>query len=107
MTPSEQRTRRPSIFYRLYTGTGAFDIVGKRKRFYIMFGALVLICLVSIVVRGFSFSIEFRGGTQIQMPPNGGNGVATTQQVSAAFNTAIGPPPASVQIVGRGSSASI
>jgi preprotein translocase subunit SecF len=102
-----EQKRKQSIFYRLYTGTGAFDIVGKRKRFYFMFGALVLICLVSIVVRGFSFSIEFKGGTQIQMPANGGHGVATTSQVSTAFNTAIGHPPASVQLVGRGSSASI
>jgi preprotein translocase subunit SecF len=99
--------RRPSIFYRLYTGTGAFDIVGKRKRFYVLFGALVLICLVSIVVRGFSFSIEFRGGTQIQMPANGGHGVASTSAVSSAFDKALGRPPASVVLVGSGSSASV
>lgn len=107
MTTSEQSTRRPSIFYRLYTGTGAFDIVGKRKRFYIMFGVLVLICIVSIVVRGFSFSIEFKGGTQIQMPAGGAHGVATTQAVSSTFNQTLGTEPSSVVLVGSGNSASI
>ena len=107
VTATTTTRKKQSIFYRLYTGTGAFDIVGKRKRFYILFGVLVLICLVSIIVRGFSFSIEFRGGTQVQMPANGGHGVATTQAVSSAFDTAIGHPPASVQLVGRGGSASI
>jgi preprotein translocase subunit SecF len=99
--------RRQSIFYRLYTGTGAFDIVGKRKRFYIMFGVLVVVCLVSIIVRGFSFSIEFSGGTQIQMPAHGAHGVITTQEASQAYVTTLGKPPASVQSVGTGNSASI
>src|SRR6266567_2703496 len=98
---------RQSIFFRLYTGTGAFDIVGKRRRFYVIFGALVLVCLVSIVVRGFTFSIEFKGGTQIQMPANGGTGIVSTQAVSQTFSTTLGHPPASVVSVGQGTSASI
>ncbi len=98
---------RQSIFFRLYTGTGAFDIVGKRRRFYVIFGALVLVCLVSIVVRGFTFSIEFKGGTQIQMPANGGTGIVSTQAVTQTFNTTLGHPPASVVAVGQGTSASI
>lgn len=107
MTTSEQSTRRQSIFYRLYTGTGAFDIVGKRRRFYILFGVLVLVCLVSIVVRGFTLSIEFNGGTQIQMPASGLHGVASTQEVSTAFNQVLGKEPSSVVLVGTGNSASI
>lgn len=98
---------RPGLFRRLYTGTGAFDIVGKRKRFYVFFGAIVLICLVSIVVRGFSFSIEFDGGTQIQMPANGAHGVISKDQASQAYKDALGKEPASVQSVGTGNSASI
>jgi preprotein translocase subunit SecF len=110
MSTSDQSVkpgRRPSIFYRLYTGTGAFDIVGKRKRFYVFFGLLVLVCLVSIIVRGFTFSIEFKGGTQLQMPANGANGLASTSAVSTTYTDALGHPPASVQLVGNGSNASI
>jgi len=115
MSPSDQQSdtakaearRRQSIFYRLYTGTGAFDIVGKRKRFYVLFGVLVAICLVSIIVRGFSFSIEFQGGTQIQMPAHGAHGVITQQEVQQTYATALGKQPSSVQSVGTGNSASI
>jgi preprotein translocase subunit SecF len=110
MSTSDQSVkpgRRPSIFYRLYTGTGAFDIVGKRKRFYVFFGVLVLVCLVSIIVRGFTFSIEFKGGTQLQMPANGANGLASTSAVSTTYTDTLGHPPASVQLVGNGSNASI
>jgi preprotein translocase subunit SecF len=101
------KTAKGSVFYRLYTGTGAFDIVGKRRRFYIFFGVIVAVCLVSIIVRGFSFSIEFEGGTQIQLPANGVHGTISTQQASKAYVDALGKQPASVQLVGRGSSASL
>ncbi|HEX4704365.1 MAG TPA: protein translocase subunit SecF [Pseudonocardiaceae bacterium] len=104
---SARRRQKQSIFYRLYTGTGAFDIVGKRRRFYIFFAALVVVCVVSIIVRGFSFSIEFQGGTEIQMPAHGAHGVISTQQASQAYADALGKQPASVQSVGTGSSASI
>ncbi|HEX5402863.1 MAG TPA: protein translocase subunit SecF [Pseudonocardiaceae bacterium] len=99
--------QQQGLFHRLYTGTGAFDIVGKRKRFYVFFGAIVLICLVSIIVRGFSFSIEFEGGTQIQLPANGAHGVITTQQATTAYTDALGKEPSSVQSVGTGRNASI
>lgn len=95
------------LLHRLYTGTGAFDLVGKRKRFYLFFGVLVAVCLVSIVVRGFNFSIEFVGGTQIQMPAAGVSGPITTDQVTRVFSDTLGRNPASVQSVGTGRSASI
>jgi preprotein translocase subunit SecF len=98
---------KQGLFHRLYTGTGAFDIVGKRKRFYVFFGLIVLVCLVSIIVRGFTFSIEFEGGTQIQMPAKGSHGVITSQQATTSYTDALGKEPASVTSVGNGSSASI
>ncbi len=107
MAETKSQSARPGLFNRLYTGTGAFDIVGKRKRFYVIFGALVVICLVSIIVRGFTFSIDFEGGTQIQLPANGAHGVISTQQATNAFADALGRQPDSVQSVGKGASASI
>ena len=62
---------RGSVFTRLYTGTGAFDVVGKRKLWYAVFGTLVLICIGSIVFRGFNLGIDFTGGTQLQFPATG------------------------------------
>ena len=98
---------RQGVFRRLYTGMGAFDIIGKRKRWYVFFSAIVLISLVSIVVRGSTFSIEFEGGTQIQMPAAGAHGVISTQAATKSYQDALGTPPASVQSVGNGGSASI
>jgi preprotein translocase subunit SecF len=99
--------KRQGLFRRLYTGTGAFDLVGKRKRFYLFFGALVVISLVSIIVRGFNFSIEFEGGTQIQLPGISSHGAISTTQVTDVYTKALGQAPSSVQSVGTGKQASI
>jgi preprotein translocase subunit SecF len=98
---------RSRVLNRLYTGTGAFDIVGKRKRFYIFFAVLVLVCLASMVFRGFSFGMDFTGGTRIQMPTQGATGAISTQQVESAYTKAIGGPPEAVQSVGTGAASSI
>jgi preprotein translocase subunit SecF len=100
-------SQKQGLFYRLYTGTGALDIVGRRKWFYAFFGAIVAVCIVSIIVRGFSFSIEFTGGTQIQLPANGAHGVITQAEATQAYSDALGRQPSSVQSVGNGSAASI
>jgi preprotein translocase subunit SecF len=92
---------------RLYTGTGAFDIVGRRRIWYALSGLLVVICLVSILVRGFNLGIDFEGGTRIQLPARGAAGPITTQQAERVFTATVGQPPESVQTVGTGSAASI
>ncbi|MFD6073868.1 protein translocase subunit SecF, partial [Amycolatopsis lurida] len=64
----------------MYVGTGVFDVVGVRKRWYLFFGALVLVCIASMGVKGFNFGIDFEGGTQIQLPANGKNGQITEER---------------------------
>ncbi|HET6504016.1 MAG TPA: protein translocase subunit SecF, partial [Amycolatopsis sp.] len=104
---SETKGEKDSIFHRLYVGTGAFDIIGKRKRWYIFFTALVLVCIAAIGVRGFNFSIEFVGGTQIQVPGQGSHGVITPAQASQVFASASGTQPSSAQTVGVGDAATV
>ncbi|GAB3746283.1 protein translocase subunit SecF [Amycolatopsis oliviviridis] len=99
--------KRESIFRRLYVGTGAFDVVGKRKRWYLFFGALVLVCVASMGIKGFNFGIDFEGGTQIQMPANGKNGQITEQQAKDVFSEALGRPADEAQKVGTGGSSTI
>jgi len=94
-----------SVFTRLYTGTGAFDIVGRRKTWYIGFGLLVLVCVVSMVFRGFNLGIDFTGGTQIQFPTNTATAPATVPAVQEVFQQAIDVEPASVQTAGTGPAA--
>lgn len=99
--------KRESIFRRLYVGTGAFDVVGKRKRWYLFFGALVLVCIASMGIKGFNFGIDFEGGTQIQLPANGKNGQITEQQAKDVFAEALGRPADEAQKVGSGASSTI
>jgi preprotein translocase subunit SecF len=108
-TAAGRTGKKNGVFHRLATGTDAFDMIGPRKRkwYYVLFGALILISLVSILVRGFNFSIEFAGGTQIQLPADGAHGVISVSQVTDVYTKSLGQEPASVQAVGNGAQASI
>ncbi|MGH3972527.1 MAG: protein translocase subunit SecF [Pseudonocardiaceae bacterium] len=92
---------------RLYSGTGAFDIVGRRRLWYVMSGLLVAVCLGSILLRGFNLGIDFEGGTRLQLPAQGARGAITAEQVERVFSDTVGQPPDSAQIVGTGAAASI
>ncbi|MDT7712953.1 MAG: preprotein translocase subunit SecF [Pseudonocardiales bacterium] len=95
------------IVGRLYSGTGAFDVVGLRRIWYSLSGVLVVICLASILLRGFNLGIDFEGGTRVQLPSHGAAGVITTQQAERVFTDTVGHPPESVQTVGTGTAASL
>ena len=96
-------TPKHGFFVRLYTGTGAFDVMGRRKFWYLVSAAIVAIALGAILLRGFTFGIDFEGGTKVSFPR--GDGQATTQQVETVFGDAVGQPPESVVIVGNGATA--
>jgi preprotein translocase subunit SecF len=49
---------------RLFKKTN-IDFLGKRKIWYMMSGCLVLVGMVSILLKGISFGIDFQGGTEI------------------------------------------
>ena len=66
-----------SFLSRLYTGTGAFEVVGRRRLWYGISGAIVAVAIVSILLRGFTFGIDFKGGTTVSFP----RGDAQTAQV--------------------------
>ncbi|SDU33992.1 protein translocase subunit SecF [Gordonia westfalica] len=97
--------RQRSFFSRLYTGTGAFEIVGKRKTWYIVTAAIMLICLASIAIRGFSFGIDFEGGTQMSVPV--ASSEITADSVEKVVTEALGEEPESVQTAGSGNSATV
>jgi preprotein translocase subunit SecF len=100
-------TTRAGVLSRLYTGTGAFDIVGRRRTWYISFGLLVLLCVGSIVFRGFNLGIDFTGGTQIQFPAATAAAPADPDAVRAVFAKVVGHEPDVVQTAGTGASASV
>jgi preprotein translocase subunit SecF len=92
-----------SFLSRLYTGTGAFEVVGRRRLWYGVGGFLVTVAIVSIIVRGFTFGIDFKGGTTMSFP----RGDSTVSQVEKVFRDTLGHDPGSVVIVGSGSSATV
>ena len=95
---------RHGFFTRLYTGTGAFDVVGRRKLWFVVTGVIVAIAIAAIAIRGFTFGIDFKGGTTVSMPATG---EVTVQQVEDVFSEALGKDPEQVVTVGSGGSATV
>ncbi|MEV8443043.1 protein translocase subunit SecF [Actinosynnema sp. NPDC051121] len=100
-------TKKAGVFHRLYVGNGAFDIVGKRKRWYVIFGLILLVCVLSIVFRGFNRGIDFTGGTRIQLPAVSSSGTISIDAAKESFDKALGKEPAATQTVGTGDAATI
>ncbi|MBC8091638.1 MAG: protein translocase subunit SecF [Pseudonocardia sp.] len=94
------------VLTRLYTGTGAFDIVGRRKTWYIAFGLLVLVCVGSMVFRGFNLGIDFTGGTQLQFPAANTSAPVEVETVRGVYERVIGDEPV-VQLAGTGANQSV
>jgi preprotein translocase subunit SecF len=107
LTGSAEKLPHHSFIARLYTGTGAFEVIGRRRLWYGISGAIVAVAVVSILLRGFTFGIDFNGGTTVSMPAAGGNGTVQTSQVSDVFRKTIGKDAESVVIVGNGASATV
>ncbi|WP_418002131.1 protein translocase subunit SecF [Mycobacterium sp. PDNC021] len=91
----------------LYTGTGAFNIIGRRKVWFTVSGLILTIGIASIIIRGFTFGIDFIGGTQVSLPAAGAHETATVQEVEGVFTKTLGKAPQSVQTVGTGDSATV
>jgi preprotein translocase subunit SecF len=92
-----------SFLSRLYTGTGAFEVIGRRRMWYGISGLIVGIAIASILIRGFTFGIDFKGGTTMSFQ----RGDATVSQVEQVFRETLGHDAESVVTVGSGSSATV
>ena len=72
----------------LYTGKRSFDFVGKRKIWFSIAIAMVLISiLIPIVKGGFNFGIDFKGGSQFQIS----NVQSTSQSLGEDAVTSVVP----------------
>src|SRR5690242_13787017 len=79
-----------SFLTRLYTGTGAFEVVGRRRLWYGISGAIMAIAVLAILIRGFTFGIDFKGGTTVSLPAAGATGTIQVAQVQDVFKRTIG-----------------
>ncbi|HEX4127698.1 MAG TPA: protein translocase subunit SecF [Acidimicrobiales bacterium] len=84
---------------RLYRGETRFDFVGKRKIWFSLSAAIIVLGIISIILRGgLNLGIEFKGGTEwtIAAP-----GVTQTQATNALNGTGLIDP--TVELLGSGS----
>jgi preprotein translocase subunit SecF len=91
------------FFTRLYTGTGGFDVIGRRKMWFTVSGVIIAIAIASILIRGFTFGIDFQGGTTVSFP----SGNVTAEQAEEVYRNALGHDPEQVVTVGSGGSATV
>jgi preprotein translocase subunit SecF len=89
-----------SFLSRLYRGETRIEFVGYRRRWYLASAIVLLICVLSFIIRGFNYGVEFAGGTQYRVPASNSSMTATSVQhaFDAAGQTLAGPP----QVVGSG-----
>jgi preprotein translocase subunit SecF len=52
----------------LYSGKVSYDFVGKRKMWYLISGIILAVTLGSLVFRDLNLGIEFKGGSEFQVP---------------------------------------
>ncbi|MGY1720403.1 protein translocase subunit SecF [Blastococcus sp. SYSU DS0552] len=89
------RGGRGGLAHRLYNGEAGLDVVGRSRLIYRITAVVVLLCLLSMVFRGFNFGIDFEGGNSFRLP-------GTEQQLQEARAAAedAGANVASAQVVG-------
>jgi len=96
---------------RLYQGEANINIVGRRKLWFSIAGAMFVIALSLFLIRGFNLGIEFAGGSEFIVPNQVAGKTLTQEEVSGAVESAVqkAHPDAQVstaQKVGDGADAS-
>ena len=80
-----------SLASRMYHGETSFDFVGRRRLWFSISAALVVISLVSLVWPGLNFGIDFKGGAVFRVEP-------THAVTEAQIRRAGGPAAEVVQV---------
>lgn len=88
-------SRTGTFGQKLYSGEISYDIVGRRRRWYAISGAIFLIAVVSLLTRGLNYGIEFTGGAEFRVPSSS----CTIEQATAAV-VAVGETPSTVTELG-------
>ncbi|MDP8992618.1 MAG: protein translocase subunit SecF, partial [Actinomycetota bacterium] len=84
-----------SLWQRLYHGETTFDFVGKKRRWFVLSGIVVLVGLSSLLTRGLNFGIDFEGGTAWEVRARG---VSVAEARDALRPVGLGD--AEIQVVG-------
>ncbi len=84
-----------SIWYRLYNGETNYDFVGGRKKWFTLSAIVILAGVLSLVLQGLNYGIDFKGGTswEVQAP-----GVSVAEARDALDE--VGLDDARIQVLG-------
>ena len=75
---------------RLYRGEVSYDFVGRRKRWYAISAAILVLAIGGLVFRGLNLGIEFQGGAQFTVTaPNVTVDQARSAMKDAGFTNAV------------------
>ena len=91
-------SRLGNLGQRLYTGQVSYDFVGRRRRWYAVSAAILVLSLGTLGVRGLNLGIEFKGGAEFSVPVASPSTASLSQARSAV--EAAGKTASSVTIVG-------
>jgi len=83
---------------RLYTGETSYDFVGRRRTWYAIAGAVILISLLALLLRGFNLGIDFTGGAEFRVV--GVTGDVSTAQAQDAVQEVLGETEVQAAVVG-------
>ncbi|MDQ2825881.1 MAG: protein translocase subunit SecF, partial [Actinomycetota bacterium] len=95
--PTDVVPRKASLRHRLYHGETTINFVGRKNVWFAVSGVVILIGVISLLVQGLNFGIDFKGGTSWELPAPGvsvaqardavrplGLGEATIQTISGS-----------------------
>jgi preprotein translocase subunit SecF len=69
---------------RLYRGEVSVNFVGRKRTWYSISGAILLISIVALLTKGLDFSVDFKGGAVFQFPANSASATQVGNAVSDA-----------------------
>jgi preprotein translocase subunit SecF len=93
------------LIRRLYRGETDIEFVGRARMWYLISAVLLVICLASIIFRGFNLGIDFEGGSQFQVV-TAGTSVTGDDVVRVVEQEGV-RVPSPPQTVGSGSTRSV
>jgi preprotein translocase subunit SecF len=72
-------SRLGQIGGRLYRGEVSYDFVGRKRRWYTISGAILLVSILGLFLHGLDFSVDFKGGAVFQFPASSSQTVTGIQ----------------------------
>lgn len=95
-TPASEAAASGSLWQRLYNGRTNYEFVRHWRRWVMISGAVMLIGLIALLTKGLSFGIDFKGGTEWEVPKK----TTTVEQARDLVDPLLDGIPV-VQIVGN------